>query len=111
MAEYFNTDWYAALVQACKASSQSKVALRLGVSTSRVNGVLRGRYKGRVDLVAARVRGELMHEVIECPILGEISKRRCLDEQRRPFAPTSPQRVMLFKACRSCRKGEACQRS
>ena len=111
-AAYLQDDWYVALRQACDASSQSRVAMRLRVSPAVVNQVLRGRYAGRVDRVEQRVRGELMSQVVDCPVLGEISTRRCLDEQRRPFAPTSPQRVTLFKACRNrCAKGVACQRS
>ena len=95
-------DWIDVLRAACEASSQTKVARRLAVSAALVNQVLRGRYKASLTRLEARVRGELMRETLSCPVLGEISKRRCQDEQRRPFAATNPQRVALYGACRTC---------
>jgi hypothetical protein len=94
-------DWLAALTAACGArgSSQAKVALRLGVSAALVNQVLRGKYKGSLANIEQRVRGELMAATVGCPILGEISSRRCLDEQARPFAATNPTRVALYHEC------------
>jgi transcriptional regulator with XRE-family HTH domain len=94
-------DWLETLRQECEASSQVKIARRLGVSTAMINQVLKGVYKGNASRLEALVRGELMLENVACPVLGEISKRRCLDEQARPFGATNPQRVALYKACRN----------
>lgn len=101
MAEYFQADWYLVLREACSRSSQNQVAKRLNVNAAVVSKVLRGRYEGAVDGVEARVRGELMRATLTCPVLGDISTRRCQDEQRRPFAATNHLRVALFHACRS----------
>ncbi len=95
-------DWVLALARACDAASQGKVAERLGVSGAAVNQVLGNAYRGRVDRVEVRVRGELMKATVMCPVLGEISSRKCLDEQKRPFAATNPLRVALFQACKTC---------
>ena len=93
-------DWIQVLTQECERTSQAKVAERIGVSGAVVNQVLRGRYKGRLDRVEARVRGEFMREVVACPVLGEISTRQCQDEQRRPFMTTNWMRGAVYRACR-----------
>lgn len=100
-------EWVAALAAACDKSSQGKVAQRLGISSAAVNQVLGASYKGRIDRVEARVRGELMRETVACPVLGEISRRECLDHQRRKFAATNPMRVQLYRACKDCPNKEA----
>lgn len=97
-----DADWIAALRAECQRTSQARTAARLGVSAAMVNQVLRGRYQGKTANIEARVRGELMRATVECPILGEISTRQCLDEQSRPFAATNPIRVLLYRACRTC---------
>lgn len=100
-------EWLTVLRDACTSSptqpdaSQKKMANRLGVSPAMINQVLRGAYKGSTARLEARVRGELMRQTLVCPALGEINTKRCQDEQRRPFAPTNPQRVAVFKACRA----------
>jgi transcriptional regulator with XRE-family HTH domain len=92
--------WLHVLRAACAANTQRVVAERLRVSQSALNQVLQGKYKAKTAKIEARVRGEFMLESVECPVLGEISKRRCQDEQRRPFAATSHVRVAIYKACR-----------
>lgn len=93
-------DWLEALRRACAETSQSKVAARLHVSTTMVCQALAGKYRGNLGNLEARVRGELMNRTVDCPVLGEISLRRCQDEQRRPFATTNHIRVQLYLACR-----------
>lgn len=94
-------EWIKALRAECRRTSQIRVARRLGVSATSINQVLGGNYKASTARIEQRVRGELMRETVECPVLGEITKRRCDDEQRRPFASTNPQRIAVYKACRS----------
>jgi DNA-binding transcriptional regulator YdaS (Cro superfamily) len=93
--------WLRVLHEACSVHGQRRIAERLRVSQSALNQVLNGKYKAKLDKIEARVRGELMQETVLCPALAEISKRRCQDEQRRPFAATNPQRVAVYRACRS----------
>lgn len=101
------TDWMQVLRDECARASQRAVADRIGVSQSTINQVLRGTYKGRLFRIEERVRGELMHKTLECPVLGEISRRRCQDEQQRGFSASSPQRVQLYTTCPHCRHGGA----
>lgn len=93
-------DWMKVLRAECKRTSQNKVADRLGISLTVVNQVLKGTYKHPTTRLEERVRGELMQETVICPVLGELSKRRCQDHQARPFATTNPTRVQLYMACR-----------
>ena len=96
-------EWVIVMAEAADASSQADVGRKLGVSPAQVNQALRNTYAGRIDRLEARVRGELMNEKVGCPVLGEITKRRCLDEQRRNAGtPQNAVRVELRRACRSC---------
>lgn len=95
-------EWILALADACDRSSQGKVAHQLGVSPTQINQALHNSYAGRMDLLEQRVRGELMKATVVCPVLGVISTRKCLDEQRRPFSSTNSMRLQLFRACKTC---------
>ena len=100
-------DWIYALARACDATSQGKVAAQIGISSAAVNQTLGNKYAGRVDTVEIRVRGELMKQVVGCPVLGEISTRDCLDHQKRKFRATNPLRVRLAQTCPDCPNREA----
>jgi DNA-binding transcriptional regulator YdaS (Cro superfamily) len=97
-------DWIVALAAACDASTQGKVAERLGISDSAVNQALGNVYAGRIDRIEARVRGEYMKATVTCPVLDEISTRDCIANQERnkKFRPTNDLRVRLKKACPLC---------
>ena len=94
-------DWLQALVLECERTNQSSVARRLNVSPAAVSQLLKGTYSADTTRMEARVRGELMRETVPCPVLGELSKRQCLEEQSKPYYP-NPLRSSLFKACKSC---------
>lgn len=93
-------DWVVALAQACQRERQTAVAGKLGVSGSMLSGILARTYPGHYDRVEQLVRGIYMGEQVDCPVLGEIGRARCLEEQSRPFAATSSVRARLYRACR-----------
>ena len=98
-------DWVAELAAACDASSQNRVARSIGYSASVISQVLARSYRGSLATVEQKVRGALMQETIECPVMGEISKARCIDNQRlaaRGVIATSSMRSRLYHACRRC---------
>ncbi len=95
-------DWIEALRTACAASSQPAVAGRIGYSTAVVNAVLKGSYKGDLKRVQQAVEGALMGSTVDCPVLGEIPRQRCVDHQRAPFTATNPMRVQLSRTCPTC---------
>ena len=97
-------EWVIVLAEACdaKGSGQSAVAKRLGVSGAQVNQVLANTYGGRLDKLEAKVRGELMGAMVNCPVLGGITRRKCVDSQSRKYAATNELRVELRRACPRC---------
>lgn len=95
-------DWVAALRAEAQRTSQVKAGARLSVSGSTVNQVLKGVYRGDLARIQGLVEGELMHATVDCPVLGELPRNRCLENQRRPLAATNPTRVALYHACQTC---------
>jgi transcriptional regulator with XRE-family HTH domain len=93
-------DWIRALERACRESTQARIAKRLGVSPATVSQILKGSYNADSRNIETRVRGELMHETVLCPVLDEISAKVCLDWQAKPFGITNELRVMMYSACR-----------
>ncbi len=91
-----------ALAQACREATAASVAARLGCSGALISHLLARKYPGDVDLAFARIRGTLLGEQLDCPILGTVPTTRCLEEQKRPFAATNSIRARLFHACRTC---------
>lgn len=89
-------------------NSQTKVADELGVSTAVVSTLLKDKYPGNVDSMEQRIRGQYMAETVRCPVMGDLSKRHCLDNQALPMAFTNPVRAALGRACKTCplSKGE-----
>lgn len=97
---YANASWYKALAEEVKRSSQARAARRLQISSSTVSQLLKGNYPSNIQHMVNRIEGELLHKTVKCPVLGEISTRQCQREQDRPFAPTNPHRIAVYKACR-----------
>jgi len=95
--------WIDVLRKACADSSQAQAATRIGMSTAVVNQVLKGCYNGNLIHVQKRVEGALMGAVVDCPVVGEMPLNRCMENQVRPFAATNPMRVMLYRACKTCK--------
>ena len=93
--------WLQALEAACKASSQTAVAKRLTVSNATVCAVLKGTYHADTTRIEARVRGALMAETVVCPLLGELPKDQCVEEQGMGFH-LNPHRAALYVACKTC---------
>lgn len=91
-----------ALALACEKSTAKAVAARLGYSGALISHLIARKYPGDVELAFAKIRGVFLGEQIECPVLGTIGSKRCLDEQKRPFAATNSTRARLFHACAAC---------
>ena len=93
-------DWILALASEANASSQTEVAKRIGYSGSLVSSVIKGTYTGDLEGVEEAVRGAFMGYAVDCPVLGEIPKTRCLKEQKMPLTAASSLRTRLYQACR-----------
>lgn len=94
-------DWITVLAKACDVSSQAKIAKRLGYSAATISYVLKHAYAGDVSKVEQAVRGALMGEVVDCPVVGPLSADGCLAHQREEYHPINPQRIAFHRACRS----------
>lgn len=108
MTETNEPAWLAVLREQCVPyGGQARAAEKIGYSATVVNQVLKGKYPGDLKAVQARVEGVLMGVTVECPIVGELPRNRCLDYQVREFAATNHLRVQLSRACPRCphRKG------
>lgn len=93
-------DWVLRLAEECERTTASDVARRLDYSVAVVSSVIRANYKGDVGKVEAKVRGAYMGAMVDCPILGEIERDRCIAEQQHKHLGTSALRAKLYRACR-----------
>lgn len=92
-------EWIVILAEACNRSSQSAVAKELGYSGSAISLAIGNSYNGDLARIEQMVRGALMAETVNCPILGELPRNVCEGWQRKPFATTSSARIRMFQAC------------
>lgn len=93
--------WMVALRAEVQRTSQARTAARLGLSEATVSQVLSGTYKASTQRIERRVRGELLREECECPVMGDVSLRVCQDVQERKLELISnPQHRMAWMACR-----------
>lgn len=99
--EHQNAEWLEVLRAEVACRSQSAVAEQLGVSKTMISQVLSGKYPSDPVDLRSKVEGRFMKRTVQCPILGEITVDKCRFHQGRPFASTNPQRVLLYRACRS----------
>lgn len=96
-------DWIEALAKACDATSQNKVAKRMGRSGSLVSLVLANRYSGDMDGLRQQVEGIWLNGKVDCPVWGELSTDKCRawriasDEYR-----SGTSFLQMARACNAC---------
>jgi hypothetical protein len=95
-----DTNWLERLREAVAESSGNQVARRLGVSPATISLLVNEKYKGDMTAMEERVRGALIGETVDCPVLGEIGRDACLTWQRAKFIASNPTRIKLYRACR-----------
>lgn len=94
-------EWVSELAALADRSGLKGAAAAIGYTPSLVSSVLGHKYAGDILGVEQRVGGALMGQMVTCPVLGEVGRDRCLQEQKEPFRATSAFRAQLFHACRS----------
>lgn len=103
-------DWTDDLQDAVDDYGQSEVARRLGCSPATVHQLRTGQYgASTVAQWKARFRAEFGEGMVECPVLGEITREQCSMHRKRDFAATNPLRVRLFHACKTCKNNPDAQ--
>ena len=95
-------DWVLVFASECDRTSVRVVSKRIGYSPSVGSQILSKSYLGRVDKIAAAVRGAFMGNTVQCPVLGELAVDKCLYHQGRKLAVTNPTRVLLSRTCPTC---------
>jgi transcriptional regulator with XRE-family HTH domain len=111
---YMDEPWFHVLTDACKASSQRKVAERLDVSNGAISQVINGTGlygtgKASTEQIAQRVLHRL--ESWSCPYLSErstdgqavvINGEQCRDYAHRSAPSLNPQAMQHWQACHRC---------
>lgn len=98
-------DWVLAMAEHAEATSQNKVAQRIGRTAPLVSQVLGNKYGAGLDQIEELVRSILMREMVNCPGKGrEMAKVECSAwrTKSRSFSGHNPERVFMFRACRRC---------
>ncbi|CDX20182.1 conserved hypothetical protein [Mesorhizobium sp. ORS 3359] len=95
-------DWIEELARVADAEGLGGVEKRVNYSRSAISTILANKYAGDIARVEQMTRGALMAMTVDCPVLGEIGRDRCLTEQKEPFRATSRHRAQLFHACKTC---------
>lgn len=85
-----------------KVTTGRDLADQLGISTSAVSQALNNKYVGNVERFCLRVRGVFAGDSVQCPVLGQLTTKLCLEQQGKPKAYTNPMRVRLQRTCPTC---------
>ncbi|EGU34782.1 transcriptional regulator [Vibrio scophthalmi] len=94
--------WLEALQTRANLVPLTVIAKEVGYSKSTISRVLNGSYGGDIEAVKHAVQDAYLFKKVECPLLGEIERKQCEQNQNRPFAATNPMRVQLHHTCKSC---------
>jgi hypothetical protein len=95
-------EWIGVLRAHASAHGQKASGRAIGYSGSYVCSIINGKITSGLDAVQQAVEGALMGKTVDCPVIGDIPRNRCLEHQAKPFAATSPMRVALSRACPTC---------
>ena len=92
----------ALLREAINELGAARVAADLGYSRTTISMTLNGKYPSSTEKILKRVVETYGIAIVECPVLGPITIRKCAHHKRQPFAATNPLRVRLYRACMAC---------
>ncbi|WP_339863245.1 hypothetical protein [Paremcibacter congregatus] len=96
-------DWILALAKACDDhQSQKKAGDLVGYSGATINLVLKNKYNGDLSKVEVMVRGALLKESVNCPVLGILNLKECRDYQALKTFSGTTMGVFLKRACPKC---------
>lgn len=97
-------DWVRLLAEACAASSQNRVAKRLGYSPTVISTVLGASYTGDMQRVEDIVRGVFDRQVVACPAMGELASDQCRKWRGKAgkSGTASAMTVIMRRACNRC---------
>lgn len=94
-------DWVQELARLATDEGLNACARRLNYSGAAISQTISNKYPGDLGKIEATVRGALMHETVDCPIVGAIGRDQCLQHQAAKRAYTNSVRTRLYNACRN----------
>jgi hypothetical protein len=95
-------DWVLVLARtADSVASQTELGKKLNVSPASISAVIGKTYPGKLDAIEAKVKGALMSATVTCPVMGEIGRDVCAENQCMPFTAANPTRAQIWRACRA----------
>ncbi|GEC14257.1 transcriptional regulator [Nitrobacter winogradskyi] len=93
-------DWIETLAIEANRTNLGKTAHRIGIRRNVLCSVLYNKYSGNLAKIEERAREALPPPPTDCPVLGAIEQKRCLNEQRMDNTGASSIRAKLYRACR-----------
>ncbi len=99
-------DWVIALATKAEELGLKAAGELICYSPTTISEVISNKYRGDLGRLEQMVRGALMGAVVICPVLGEVGRDRCRQEQSAPFRATNSTRAHLRRACRTCSNRE-----
>ncbi|ETR78889.1 transcriptional regulator [Afipia sp. P52-10] len=93
-------EWIAELAREANRSSGIAASAKIGCSQTALSQVLSNKYPASLDRIEGRVRGALMGATVTCPVLGEIGRDYCLEQQEMDNTMASSVRGRIYRACR-----------
>lgn len=94
--------WLDILKSRVDVLGRRQVEQDIGISKTTMSLLLNSKYPGSMENIKNKVLATYTDLKVMCPVLGEIPSNRCHVEQIKPFNPSNPQRVQLYRACRHC---------
>lgn len=90
-----------------ESGSCTAAADRVGINRASVSTLLANKYPAGT----ARMEKTIMAwaALVDCPVLGKITGEQCRIERQKPFVGSNPQRIRLYRACRSCHRNHDCK--
>jgi hypothetical protein len=92
--------WIETLRTACDALGQKAVAKKIGYAAPTVSAVLSGKYTADTKAIQSAVEGALQGISVDCPVIGDLARQKCIEHQRAPRSFANPTAVQLYRACR-----------
>jgi hypothetical protein len=99
-------DWVLVVARKAEEVGQAAAGDLIGYRASTISEVISKKYRGDLGRVEQMVRGALMSATVMCPVLDEIGRDLCIQEQSAPFRATNSTRARLRRACRTCQHRE-----
>lgn len=93
-------EWVLEWARYANRNTGTLAAKKVNYSLATFSYVMANKYTGDIQRVELKVRGALMSETVMCPIVGEIGRDRCLDEQKMGHTGASSVRAKIYRACR-----------